>query len=73
MLEIKNKQKFPVQILVRSRTAPRAFTCLNIPGVGGGKNVYYLEDEKNTDYVERAEKDGLISVRHIPNKTKKGE
>lgn len=73
MLEIKNKQKFPVQLVIRSRKAPRAFTCLNIPGVGGGKNVYYLEDERATEYIERAEKEGLISTRHIPNQIRKGE
>ena len=49
MLEIKNKKKFPVQLVIRSRKAPRAFTVLNIPGVGGGKNVYYLEDERVTE------------------------
>ncbi len=73
MLEIKNKQKFPVQVLIRSRKAPRSFTCLNIPGVGGGKNVYYLEDERSTEYIDRAEKDGLISTKHIPNQIRKGE
>jgi hypothetical protein len=73
MLEIKNKQKYPVQLVVRSRKASRAFTCLNIPGVGGGKNVYYLEDERATEYIDRAEKEGLISTKQIPNKTRKGE
>lgn len=73
MLEIKNKQKFPVQLIVRSRTTPRSFTVLNIPGVGSGKNFYLLEDERTTEYIDRAEKDGLISTRHIPNKLRKGE
>lgn len=73
MLEIKNKQKYPVQLVIRSRKAPRAFTCLNIPGVGGGKNVYYLEDERATEYIDRAEKEGLISTKQIPNKFRKGE
>jgi hypothetical protein len=73
MLEIKNNKKHPVQLVIRSRKAPRAFTCLNIPGVGAGKNVYYLEDERATEYIDRAEKEGLISTRHIPNKLSKGE
>ena len=72
MLEIKNKQKFPVQLVIKSRSAPRSFTVLNIPGVGRGKNIYHLEDERTTEYIDRAEKDGLISTRHIPNK-RKGE
>jgi hypothetical protein len=73
MLEIKNKQKFPVQLIIRSRTAPRSFTVLNVPGIGRGKNIYHLEDERTTEYIERAVKDGLISTKHIPNKLRKGE
>jgi len=73
MLEIKNKQKFPVQLVIRSRTAPRSFTVLNVPGIGCGKNIYFLEDERATEYIDRAEKDGLISTRYIPNKLRKGE
>ena len=73
MLEIKNKQKFPVQLIVRSRKYPRSFTTLNIPGVGCGKNIYLLEDERATEYIDRAERDGLISTRQLPNKLRKGE
>ena len=73
MLEIKNKQKFPVQIIVRSKKSPREITVLNIPGIGKGKNVCLLEDERATDYIERAKQDGLISTRTIPNKLRKGE
>jgi hypothetical protein len=74
MIEIKNKMRSPVQLVVRSRTSPRAFTTLAIPGIGKNKNVYLLEDEMTTEYVERAEKSGLISIRHIPNREyKKGE
>lgn len=74
MIEIKNKTRGPVQILIRSRKSPKAFTTLNVPGVGAGNNVYMLEDERNTEYVERAEKMGLISTRHLTKKElKKGE
>ena len=73
MLEIRNKSKFPVQLIIRSRAAPKAFTTLNIPGVGSGKNVYLLEDERNTPYIQRVEDMGLISTKHIPNKLRKGE
>jgi hypothetical protein len=65
MLEIKNNKKFPVQLIVRSRTKPRAFTVLNVPGVGCGKNIYFLEDERSTVYIDKAEKDGLISIKQI--------
>jgi len=73
MLEIKNKNRFPVQLIIRSGNAPRSFTVLNIPGVGKGKNIYFLEDERKTEYIDKAEKDGLISTRHIPNTLRKGE
>lgn len=73
MLEIKNKNKFPVQLVVRSRKSPRSFTTLNIPGIGCGKNIYLLEDERATEYIDRAVKDGLISTRQLQNKLQKGE
>lgn len=67
MIEIKNKQRSPVQIVIRSRTAPRAFTTLNIPGVGSGNNVVCIEDERRTDVIDRVEKMGLIATRYVPN------
>jgi hypothetical protein len=74
MIEIKNKTRGPVQILIRSRRSPKAFTTLNVPGIGGGNNIYMLEDERSTEYVERAEKMGLISTRHVTKKElNKGE
>lgn len=74
MIEIKNKQRSPVQLVVRSNTAPRAFTTLIIPGVGAGKNIRLITDEMMTDVVERVEKLGLISTRYIPNnRVEKGE
>jgi hypothetical protein len=72
MIEIVNKQKCPVQILVRSRRSPRSFTTLNIPGVGSGNNIYLLEDERVTEYIGRVENLGLISTRKI-NRLTKGE
>lgn len=74
MIEIKNKTRSPIQILIRSRKSPKAFTTLNVPGIGAGNNIYLLEDERNTEYVERAEKMGLISTRHLTKKElNKGE
>lgn len=74
MIEIKNKTKGPVQVLIRSRRSPKSFTTLNIPGIGSGRNTYLLEDERNTEYVERAEKIGLISTRHVTKRElNKGE
>lgn len=74
MIEIRNKDRSPVQILVRSRTAPRAFTTLIIPGIGVGKNVRLIEDEQAiSDVIERVEKMGMISTRYISNRVEKGE
>ena len=67
MIEIRNKTKGPVQILVKSRKRPKSFTTLIIPGIGKGKNVKYIEDEKHTEYINRVEGMGLISTRYIPN------
>ena len=67
MIEIKNKIKSPVQLVVRSRKAPRAFTTLIVPGLGKGNNIRLIEDELKTEYIDRVEKMGLISTRYIPN------
>ena len=67
MIEITNRQKFPVQLVVRSRKSTNSFTTLNIPGIGAGKNVYLLEDERATEYIERVKDWGLISLRKVPD------
>ena len=67
MIQIRNKQKSPIQLIVRSRKGPSDFTTLNIPGVGKGNNVVYIADEKVTDVIERIEKRGLIETKYIPN------
>jgi hypothetical protein len=71
MIEITNRLQGPVQLIIRSRTKSRAFTCLNIPGRGSGRNVYQLEDERTTEYIERAVRDGLISTKYV--NTKEGD
>ena len=67
MIEITNRKKFPVQIIVRSRKATNSFTTLNIPGIGAGKNIYLLEDERVTEYIQRVKDWGLISLRKVPD------
>lgn len=67
MIEIKNRRKSPVQVIIRSRKAPKSFTTLIIPGIGKSKNVKYIEDELHTEYIDRVERMGLISTRYIPN------
>lgn len=67
MIEITNLKKHPVQLIIKSRKKVNSFTTLNIPGVGGKKNIYNLEDERATAYIERVEKLGLIKTRYIPD------
>ena len=65
MIEIINKQRCPIQLVVRSRKKPRAFTTLIVPGRGKSKNRVVLEDEVRTEYIDRLERMGLISMRYI--------
>ena len=67
MIEIKNKGRSPVQIVVRSKKVPKGFTTLIIPGVGKGKNVRSISDEAMTEYVTGVERMGLISTRYVSN------
>jgi len=69
MIEITNKTRGPVQLVVRSMSKEKnvghSFTVLNIPGIGAGKNVYLLEDERHTEYIDRAERDGFITQKKV--------
>lgn len=72
MIEIKNKTSSPIQLLIKSKVN-KGLTCLNLPGVGANKNTYLLEDERHTEYIDRAEKAGFISQKRITKKSNKGE
>jgi hypothetical protein len=77
LLEITNKTKGPIQILVKSTqgsynkkqqacvNTTRAFKSLNIPGIGGGLNVITIPDEKMTDHIKQLEAKKLIKIRHV--------
>lgn len=74
MIEVKNKTRGPFQLLVRSKKAPRAFTTLNIRGIGKGNNVVLLEDERVIpEILDRGIKTGMITTRYIENKNVKGD
>jgi len=74
MIEITNRKRHPVQLLVKSKEMPRTFTTLSIPAVGKGKNVYLLPEELKTEYIDRAEHDWkFITTRIVPDKICKGE
>lgn len=65
MIEITNRKNTPIQIPIISRDDPNKCVVLNIPGIGKGKNIFFLQDERVTDYIERARVKGLISVRQL--------
>jgi len=67
MIEITNKTKSPVQLCVRTKVG-KGLTVKNLPGIGANKNVWLLEDERHTEYVDRAEKLGLITQKKISTK-----
>jgi len=68
MIEITNKQRGPVQLIVKSKKEPRTMTVVNVPGLGSGNNVFYLKDELTTKYIDKAEKVyKLITTKYIPN------
>ena len=73
MIEIKNVKRQPIQIIVRSRKSPKQFTVLHLPGIGNEKNIFYLEEERATEYIQRAEESGLIKTRRINTKFGTGE
>jgi len=74
MYEVTNKLQGPVQLILRSRRgpSPRAFTVLNLCGIGNGKNTYLVEDELMTDYIWQAEREKLIAVRYIDENSLRG-
>ncbi len=68
MIEVTNKTRGPVQLLVRSKEHASQFATLIIPGIGAGKNIKLLEDEVIiTEIKERVEKLGMISTRYVAN------
>jgi hypothetical protein len=63
MIEITNKKKYPVQVIIKSTKIPNSFTCLNIPGIGKKNNIFLLQDERATEYIDRAVEAGLITTK----------
>ena len=73
MIEVTNITTRPVSVTVRSLKSPRQFTILHIPAKGAGKNIFYLEEERATEYIQRAEKSGHIKTRLVANTFGTGE
>lgn len=69
MLEITNRQKGPIQLMVRSKKKLDSFSTLAIPGIGAGRNVVLIEDERVTDHINFVEHElKLISTRFVQEK-----
>lgn len=66
-LEITNVTKGPIQIVVRTKQG-KGLSVKNIPGIGSGHNVYLLEDERHTDYIDRAVNAGQITLKKVITK-----
>jgi hypothetical protein len=65
MIEITNLQQTPISLFIRSKRAPGHGTSLTIPGIGAEKNIFYLEEERATEYINRAEQSGYIKTRFV--------
>ncbi len=65
MIEITNLLQTPVSLFIKSARAPGHGTSLTIPGAGAGKNIFYLQEERATEYIQRAEQSGLIKTRYV--------
>ncbi|MHA2043430.1 MAG: hypothetical protein ACW99G_01475 [Candidatus Thorarchaeota archaeon] len=63
MIEIINRKRSPISLMVKSLKAPRSFTIMNIPGVGAGHNVKELAEERITDHVMGFVEDKTIALR----------
>lgn len=73
--EVRNKQRGPIQLTLKSKKAPRSLVTKNLPGIGGedGKNIYRYPNELHTDYIDRLEEMGMISVRDIADNMREGD
>jgi hypothetical protein len=63
MIEVKNKTRHPVQVMVRATRQNHAFHTTVIPGIGKGKNVRRWPEELITEQIRRLEKEGLLALK----------
>lgn len=66
MIEIRNKTKGPVQLIVRAlsenREHVKEFTTLNIPG---HKTVLLSDERVVKEYLDRNQRWGLLSAKYV--------
>lgn len=73
MIEITNRLRGPLQLIVKSRVHNGNFSTLTVPGMGAGKNVIYIEDEEKTDHIDLFERNELIFTKYVKALKNMGE
>ena len=67
---VKNLQRGPVSLMIKSKGKLRSFTTLTLPGIGSKKNEVRIPDELMTDKIKLMENKRLISISKV---TEQGE
>ena len=71
MIEITNRDRGPVQLMVKSRNYVSGFTTQILPGRGKKQNVCLIEDEQWTDQIGLLEELKMVSTRRVNPATAK--
>ncbi len=71
MIEITNRERGPVQLMVKSGNYVSGFTTKILPGRGKKQNVYVIQDEQWTPQIGLLEDLKMISTRTVPATAKK--
>lgn len=62
MIEIVNKERGPIQLMLRSSTKANGFNLVVLPGRGAGKNRRVIADEEMTPQIKHLESLRLITT-----------
>jgi len=65
MIEITNRDRGPVQLIVRSQNKVTGFTTKILPGRGRKKNVCIITDEEWTEQINTLVELKMISTRRV--------
>jgi hypothetical protein len=68
MKEIINKDRGPLQLMVRSKNKAVGFTTQILPGKGKGNHIIFIEDEEYTDQINYLKEEKLIVVNDLTRK-----
>lgn len=62
MIEIINKQRGPIQLMLRSKTKANGFDLATLKGFGAGQNRMVISEEEMTPQISRLENLKLITT-----------